>query len=457
MRRIYNAIRYPVLGGEWPRNHMAESVNQNHRKVVVTGMGAVTPLGNSAEDNWEALTSGKSGIDRITLFDASEFPVQIAGEVKGFDFEHCYRDDPLLQKATRSTLFAVEAAQEAFGQAGINGEGVAPNRCGIYFGAGDSGTDFDPFVASIYASPGSNTIIDEGEYLKASSTQMNGLIELETQPFMTASHLARRHNLRGPVSTCLTACAASSHAIGEAFEWIRRGDADMVLTGGSHSMVYPLGIACFSLLRALSTRNDAPDKASRPFDKNRDGFVLSEGAGVLVLEEGTHAVRRGAPILAEIAGYGSTADAYRLTDMDAEGTGARRAMEAALRKAQMTPEQIDYINAHGTSTRVNDVIETVAIKKVFNEGAPNVPISSIKSMLGHMIAAAGVMELIASIYTIQTGIIPPTINYEESDPNCDLDYVPNNPRHTKVNSVLSNSFGFGGQNICLVIKKYEEK
>jgi 3-oxoacyl-[acyl-carrier-protein] synthase II len=221
-------------------------------------------------------------------------------------------------------------------------------------------------------------------------------------------------------------------------------------------MIYPLGLAGFSLLNALSSRNDAPDRASRPFDNNRDGFVLAEGAGVLIIEELSHARNRGASILAEIAGYGATSDAYRLTDMDPEGTGARRAMEAALRKAGMGPEQVDHISAHGTSTRVNDVIETIAIKKVFGERAHEIPVSSIKSMLGHMIAAAGAIELIASVFAIRHNIIPPTINYEEKDPNCDLDYVPNNSLHKEVNTVLSNSFGFGGQNICLVVKDYDE-
>jgi 3-oxoacyl-[acyl-carrier-protein] synthase II len=298
--------------------------------------------------------------------------------------------------------------------------------------------------------------VDKARYLEASALKMNPLSELESQPFMTVTHLARRFYIRGPVSNCLTACAASSQAIGEAYEWIKRGDADLALSGGSHSMIYPLGLAGFGLLKALSTHNEEPQKASRPFDSKRDGFVLGEGAGAVILEDLSHALKRRARIYGEVVGYGSTTDAYRMTDMDPEGTGAARAMEIALAKGGLRPEDVDYINAHGTATVVNDAIETMVIKKVMGPLASKVPISSIKSMLGHMIAAAGAVEVIACLMAMRDGVIPPTINYEEPDPECDLDYVPNTARPANVDIALSNSFGFGGQNICLALRKYYE-
>ncbi|MBI4115006.1 MAG: beta-ketoacyl-[acyl-carrier-protein] synthase II [Candidatus Omnitrophica bacterium] len=432
-------------------------VNPNgHRRVVVTGMGIVSPLGLSREENWANLIRGKSGIGKITLFDASEFPVQIAGEVRDFDFDFWVTQDEDLKKAGRSSFFALQAAQEAIEDARLRKESEDPERLGLYFAAGDWGINFDGFVATLSSSWGGNgKIVDPGKYISRSSDFLEGRGELEIQPFMTVKHLAKRFGIEGTVSNCLTACAASSQAIGEAFEEIRRGDADLVLTGGSHSMIYPLGVAGFSSLTVLSKRNNEPEKASRPFDKKRDGFVLSEGAAALVLEELSHALKRGAPIYGEVIGYGSTADAYRLTDMDPEGEGACRAIELALRKARINPDEVDYINAHGTATLVNDAIETLVIKKVFGEAAYKIPVSSIKSMLGHMIAAAGASELIACLLAIRDGVIPPTINYEESDSACDLDYVPNESREANVDVALSNSFGFGGQNICLIAKRYE--
>lgn len=431
-------------------------MENNGRRVVVTGMGAVTPLGLSHEENWKNWIAGKSGIGPISLFDASEFPVRIAGEVQGFDFDRWKNQDPELERSGRSTLFALQAACEAFRDAQLEKELEDRERLGLYFAAGDWGIDLDGFVQTVSSSWGENgKIVDPGKYIARSRDYLEGRRELEIQPFMTVKHLVRQLGVEGPVSSCLTACAASSQAIGEAFEWIRHDDCDMVLTGGSHSMIYPFGIAGFSLLAVLSKRNDEPERASRPFDKRRDGFVLSEGAAVLVLEELSHALKRGAPIYGEITGYGSTADAYRLTDMDPEGQGARRALELALRKAKITPDEVHYINAHGTATAVNDAIETLVIKKVFGEKAYQIPVSSIKSMLGHLIAAAGAAELIACLLAIRDGVIPPTINYEEPDPDCDLDYVPNHAREAKVDIAVSNSFGFGGQNICLVVKRYE--
>lgn len=432
--------------------------NNGSRRVVVTGMGTVSPLGLSVEENWKNWIRGKSGVGPITLFDASEFPVRIAGEVRGFDFEAWRSERKELQWAGRSTFFALQAAREAFRDSALEKAGLDPERVGLYFAAGDWGVNFDAFVSTIASSWGENgKLVDPGKYMERSHDYLEGREELEIQPFMTVNHLVSHFKIEGPVSNCLTACAASSQAITEAFEWIRRGDADVVLTGGAHSMIYPLGVAGFSLLTVLSKRNDEPERASRPFDKKRDGFVLAEGAAVLVLEELTHAERRGAAIYGEITGYGSTADAYRLTDMDPEGDGARRAMELALKKSGRTPAEIDYINAHGTATAVNDTIETLVIKKVFKEKAYEVPVSSIKSMLGHLIAAAGATELIACLLAIRDGIIPPTINYEEPDPVCDLDYVPNEAREAEVDVALSNSFGFGGQNICLIAERYEPR
>lgn len=426
------------------------------RRVVVTGMGAVTPLGNSVAENWKNWIAGKSGIGKITLFDASEFPVQIAGEVQKIDGDAWKKRDPGLRSAGRSTFFALEACQEAIQDSGLKEGNRDPERMGLYFAAGDWGINFEGFIATVLSSWGNNgKLVDPGRYIFNSRDHLEGNGEHEIQPYMTVRHLARQFGIEGPVSNCLTACAASSQAIGEACEWIRNGDADVVLTGGSHSMIYPFGLAGFSLLTVLSRRNEEPERASRPFDKTRDGFVLSEGAGALVLEELTHARERGAQIYGEVVGYGSTADAYRLTDMDPEGNGARRAVELALRRANLVPEDIDYINAHGTATTVNDSIETLVIKRVFGEKAYQIPISSIKSMLGHLIAAAGATELIACLLAIRDCVVPPTINYEEPDPNCDLDYVPNQARELKVDVALSNSFGFGGQNICLVVRRYE--
>ncbi len=439
------------------------------RRVVVTGLGAVTPLGLTVSENWENWIAGKSGIGPITLFNAEEFPVRIAGEVRGFDFNFWRGRNPEIKSAGRSTFFALQAADEAFRDAGLGtgsegatfanvapSEPVASERVGIYFAAGDWGFNLDGFISTICSAWGDNgKLVDPARYVTRSSDFLTGHQELEIQPFMTVRHLAGQFKIKGPVSSCLTACAASSQAIGEACEWIRRGEADILLTGGAHSMIYPFGIAGFSQLTVLSRRNEAPERASRPFDKRRDGFVLSEGAAVLVLEELNHARKRGAKIYGEVAGYGSTADAFRLTDMDPEGDGAKRAMEQALRKSGLSPNDIDYINAHGTATLVNDSIETLAIKRVFGEKAYDIPVSSIKSMVGHMIAGAGATELIACLLAMRDGVIPPTINYEEPDPVCDLDYVPNQAREVKVDRALSNSFGFGGQNICLVVERYD--
>lgn len=423
------------------------------KRVVVTGIGAITPLGLSTESTWEALLKGKSGVGEISLFDAKGFSTRIAAEVKGFDPISLKSRYPFLSEAMRSSLFAIHAAEEAMRDAQFKTYNSA--RFGIYLGAGDSGNDFYNVSCLINdASPQGQ--INALTYYQKAPHYLNGRRELELQPCMSVAHLAAIFNIQGPVSSALTACAASSQAIGEAFEWIRSGYADCVMTGGSHAMIYPMSVAGFSLLTVLSKRNDAPQKASRPFDKNRDGFVLGEGAGVLILEELSHALDRNAKIYGEIAGYGATADAYRLTDMDPEGKGAQRALEIALQKAGISPEDIDYINAHGTSTALNDFTETWVVKKIFKDKAYKIPMSSIKSMLGHMIAAAGAVEAIACLLSLRDQIVPPTINYETQDPECDLDYVPNEAKNQKMKYILSNSFGFGGQNIGLIFKRYEQ-
>lgn len=418
-------------------------------RVVVTGMGMVTPLGNSVGQTWQGLIEGRSGIGPITLFDASAFPTRIAGEVKNLTGQ-TWRSKygPIM----RNSLFALEAASEAVRDAGLAQAGVPAQRLGIYFGAGDAGFDFESHAQVLMASYGENDELDAGLFAQRALRASEPRAILEQEPFQVINHLAQEFGADGVISNCLTACAASSQAVGEAMEVIRRGDADVMLSGGSHSMIHPLGLAGFNLLTALSTRNDQPQKASRPFDRARDGFVLSEGGAVLVLEELEHARRRGARILAELAGYGGTADAFRMTDPHSEGRGAVRAMRLALADAGL--ERVDAINAHGTSTQLNDSVETTAVKTVFGDGARRIPMSSNKSMLGHMIAAAGAAELIASILTIREGVIPPTINYENPDEACDLDYVPNRARRQKIETVLSNSFGFGGQNISLIVRGF---
>lgn len=425
----------------------------NQRRIVVTGMGAVTPLANDLESTWKKILAGESGIDTIKIFDASGFSTHIAGEVKNFPFDEWRCRDPLLKDAFRGTFFALEAAEEAFKQSGLQ-ENFDPERFGIYFAAGDSGTDSGGFARTLISALSPEGKVDADLYIQNAQRYLSGGLELESQSFMTVSHLARIFGLRGPVSNCITACAASSQALGEAYEQIKRGDADLMLAGGSNSMIYPLGISGFGLLTALSKRNNEPKKASRPFEKNRDGFVMAEGGGVMILEEWEHAKKRGAKIHGEILSQGCTADAYRLTDMDPEVKGAADAVIQALRKSGLQPGEIDYISAHGTSTSVNDASETRVAKKVFGELAKKIPMSSIKSQLGHMITAAGVIEAQACLLAMRDSILPPTINLDEPDPECDLDYVPNYARKAEVKNAISNSFGFGGQNVCLVLKKY---
>lgn len=427
------------------------------KRVVVTGMGVVSPLGNSVEDLFQAQIQGRSGVGPITLFDAHAFPTRFAAQVKNFNLEEYVNDPDRWAHCGANSRFAAGAAQQALADAGlIDNSQVDRTRVGVYLGSGEGIQDFNHLISLVAKSyHADNRSIDTPVFIRGGLEEFHAAREYEQEPHTTPAHLAAYFDLEGPNYNCLTACAASSQAIGEATELIRHGDADVMLSGGAHSMIHPFGLTGFNLLTALSTRNDNPTKASRPFDRERDGFVMGEGAGMLVLEELEHARRRGAPIYAEITGYGTTADAFRMTDSHPEGRGAIACLQQALDDGGTRPEDIGYINAHGTSTQVNDKVETLAIKKVFGEAAYRVPISSTKSMLGHLIAAAGAVELVITIMAMRRSILPPTINYEVPDPECDLDYVPNVAREQKVRHAVSNSFGFGGQNVSLVVSRFD--
>jgi 3-oxoacyl-[acyl-carrier-protein] synthase II len=430
------------------------------RRVVITGMGAITPLGHSVEETIRAACEGRSGVGPIRRFDARRFPTGFAAEVKDFDLGRWLKDPGRFDDTGVNTCFALAAARQALADAGLldgEGPGVDRTRFGTYFGSGEGIQDFHNLLSLISQSyRRESRSVDAPAFVRGGLSQFHAGRESEQELHTTAAHVAAEFALDGPNYNCLTACAASSQAVGEATELIRHGDADLMLSGGSHSMIHPFGVTGFNLLTALSTRNDDPARASRPFDLHRDGFVLGEGAGMLVLEELEHARRRGAPIYAEVSGYGSTADAFRVTDSHPEGRGAIACIQGALRDSGLSPADVGYINAHGTSTQVNDKVETLAIKKVFGDGAYLVPVSSSKSMLGHLIAAAGAIELIISVMALRSGVLPPTINYETPDPECDLDYVPNAAREKRVRHALSNSFGFGGQNISLIVSRFAE-
>lgn len=423
------------------------------RRVVVTGIGCVTPIGNDVTSTWQSIKEGKSGIDYITHFDASGFPTKFASEVKGFNLGDYIPDPERFQYSGRNIRFAIGAAVQAMNSASLEDGKFDPTRFGVYLGAGEGQQDFFLFMQLI-ANAQKDGEFDMEQFTREGLEKLNPFEEREQEPNMPAGHLAGLFNAQGPNLNCLTACAASSQAIGEATEIIRQGEADIMMSGGAHSMIHPFGVTGFNLLTALSTRNDNPQAASRPFDRDRDGFVLGEGAGILILEELEHAQKRGAPIYGEVLGYGSTADAYRITDIHPEGRGGTSAIKMALKDAGLNTDQIDYINAHGTSTAVNDKVETRAIKQALGEDAYKTPVSSTKSMMGHLIAAAGSAEAIVCLLAMQENLLPPTINYETPDPNCDLDYVPNQLREKRVDRALSNSFGFGGQNISLILSRF---
>lgn len=423
------------------------------RRVVITGVGCITPMGVEVDQVWERLQAGQSGVAYTTSFDASNFPTKISAEVRDWDVSDVGEDPAVWSARGRHTRFAVGAAKKAVRDAGILDLPLDPTRFGVYLGSGEGQQYFDCFtrmMTSALAGPD----FDLGLFTKAGMEMLQPVAELEQEPNMPAGHLASMFNAQGPNANCLTACAASSQAIGEAVEIIRRGDADVMLSGGTHSMIHPFGVTGFNLLTALSTNNADPTKASRPFDLNRDGFVLGEGAAMVILEELDQARRRGAKIYGEVTGYGSTADAFRITDTHPEGRGASRCIRLALEDAGLGLEDIHYINAHGTSTDVNDKVETLAIKNVFGQRAYQIPVSSTKSMMGHLIAAAGATELIICLLALRDQVLPPTINYETPDPECDLDYVPNQARAARCEHALSNSFGFGGQNVSLIVSRF---
>ena len=422
------------------------------RRVVVTGIGCVTPLGAQIETVWSRLLRGDSGIGHISLFDASNFPTKVSAEVRDWDLTEVGEDLDRWKYQGRHTHFAIGAAKKAMADSGLEPEDVVPTRFGVYAGSGEGQQDFGRFVQMMQAAMHGKEL-DLAAFTKKGLEILHPLVELEQEPNMPAGHLASLVGAQGPNVNCLTACAASSQAIGEAVEIIRRDEADVMLSGGTHTMIHPFGVTGFNLLTALSTCNDEPQKASRPFDRNRDGFVLGEGSGMIVLEEYERAKARGAHIYGEICGYGSTADAFRITDTHPEGRGAISCIKMALDDAQVATDQIDYINAHGTSTSVNDRVETLAIKQVFGQRAYKIPVSSTKSMMGHLIAAAGATEVIFCLLAIRDNVAPPTTNYETPDPDCDLDYVPNEARQISCDTVLTNSFGFGGQNISLVVRR----
>jgi 3-oxoacyl-[acyl-carrier-protein] synthase II len=393
----------------------------------------------------------------ITLFDTRTFPTRIAAEVKDFQLGRYLNNSARWAEHSRNSVFALAAAQMAMKDAGLldNGSDLDRTRFGVYLGSGEGQQDFPRFVSLVHRTTRDGRVVS-AEFTRFGLNELHPIREAEQEPGTPSGHLASMFGARGPNANCLTACAASSQAIGEAFELIRRGNAEVILSGGTHSMIHPFGVTGFILLTALSTRNDEPERASRPFDRDRDGFILGEGAGMLLLEELGHARARGARIHGEIVGYGSTADAFRITDSHDEGRGAIACMKEALEDARLDPEEIDYVNAHGTSTAVNDSIETLAIKRTFGDAAYGVPISSTKSMMGHLIAAAGSVEAIVCLLSIRDGVVPPTINLDHPDPECDLDYIPHGARERDVDVALSNSFGFGGQNITLILKRFRD-
>jgi len=432
-----------------------------NERVVITGTGIVCPLGNDVNTLWQAILAGKSGVAKTTIFDASTYPTTFDAEVKDYDFEKYTKNPQLHKHGNRGSKFVIGAAKQACEQANIDIETpeatdkIDRTRLGIYLGAGEGSVENDVFFSAIVEGwDTEKNEMDWGKWAKVAFGRMNPMHELEQGPNMPAAHIAKLTGARGPTRSCLTACAASTQAIGEATMLIRRGYADIMIAGGAHSMIHPLGNMGFNRLTALSTRNDSPETASRPFSATRDGFILGEGAAVVILESLSSAKKRGAKILAEIIGYGCSSDAFRITDMHEEGRGAAQAITAALADAGIGYKDIDYINTHGTSTAENDSVETKAIKAVFKEEAKNTPASSVKSMLGHLIGAAGAAELITCVLAIRDNIAPPTMNLNDSDPQLDLDYVPNKPRKMPINIAMNESFGFGGQNNVVIIKRY---
>jgi len=410
------------------------------KRVVVTGLGLITPLGIGLQASWDGIVGGRSGIVRITQFDTSGFPTQIAGEVKGFNAEE-YIELKEIKKMDRFIHFALAAAGMALDDAGLKITEATAERTGVIVGSGIGGLHAIEHYHSVLLEKGPKRIT----------------------PFfipmlivnLASGQISMKFGAKGPNSAVATACATGSHAIGDAFKIIQRGDADIMIAGGTEAVITPLGIGGFNAMKALSTRNEEPEKASRPFDRDRDGFIMGEGSGILILESIESALNRGAKIYAELVGYGMTADAYHITSPSPDGEGAARCMAMALRDGNVQPSDVSYINAHGTSTKHGDELETQSIKTVFQENAYRIPVSSTKSMTGHLLGAAGGVEAILIALSIYNDLIPPTINLDNPDPECDLDYVPHLARKADVRYALSNSFGFGGTNACLLFKKFE--
>lgn len=411
------------------------------QRVVVTGMGVITSLGQDIETFWGNLIAGKSGVSLVENFDVSEYPTKIAAEVKDFKPEDFF-DKKEARRMDRFVQFAVAASLSALKDAGLNiAEDTDPERVGVYVGSGIGGLTTWEEQHKILLEKGPKRV--SPFFIPMMIANMaSGMISIQT-------------GAKGPNSTAVTACATGTHSVGDSLRLIRSGEADVMICGGAEATISPVGMAGFCALRAMSTRNDAPEKASRPFDAERDGFVMGEGAGILILESLEHAQKRGAKIYAEVIGYGMSGDAHHMTDPAPGGEGAARSMFKAIESSGLAPTDIDYINAHGTSTGAGDKAETAAVKRVFGDYAYKVPVSSTKSMTGHLLGAAGGVEAIISALTLKNGLIPPTINYEHPDPECDLDYVPNEARKADVKVAMSNSFGFGGHNATIILKKYE--
>lgn len=411
------------------------------RRVVITGLGAITPIGNDAKAFWEALLAGKSGIGTITRFDAAEYDAKIAGEVKGFD-PTAFIDKKEARRMDRFTQFAIAAAKMALADSGMDLAKEDLSRIGSFVGSGIGGME---------------TLHDQYKTLfEKGPNRISPFFIPMMIANMAAGQVSIAFGLQGPSSCMVTACATGTNCIGDAMRVIQRGDADVMVAGGTEAAISQAGMAGFCAMKALSTRNDAPEKASRPFEKDRDGFVMGEGSGIVILESLEHAQARGARIYAELAGYGTNADAYHVTAPAPEGVQAARCMELAIKDAGIAPTDIDYINAHGTSTPLNDKNETLGIKSLFGDHAKNLAVSSIKSMTGHLLGAAGGIECVATVLTVVNDMMPPTINHDTSDPELDLDYVPNQARAKVVRAALSNSFGFGGHNATLLVKKFEK-
>ena len=412
------------------------------RRVVITGLGVVTPLGNNLEDFWKNLVAGKSGIRNIEAFDTTEYATHFGGEVVGYEPKLWFKDFKDGRRADRFSQLAMGAAKMAVTSSGIDSAEVDLTRVGVMVGSG---------IGGLMTLENNHTLLLQKHPSRVSPFTIPMMIAN-----ISSGMVSMEFNLRGPNMCIVTACATSNHNIGEAWRMIKYGDADAFIAGGSESTICPMGLAGFGNMKALSMRNDEPERASRPFDVDRDGFVMGEGAGVVVIEELEHAKARGARIYAELTGYGVSADAYHLTSPHPEGDGARRCMEMALKHSKLNPEQVDYVNAHGTSTGLGDVCETKAIKRVFGDYAKNgLLVSSTKSMTGHLLGAAGGVELAACVKAINEGIVPPTINLDNPDPQCDLDYVPHTAREVKVRRALTNSFGFGGHNASLLVERFD--